>query len=65
MEAVRTGFSSVMPLSNLQLFYANEMKILLCGTGTFLNRPKSSPPHLYFITSHLPHLRISKYISLT
>eukprot|EP00116_Pleurobrachia_bachei_P000288 sb/3460550/ len=33
MEAVRTGFSSVMPLSNLQLFYANEMKILLCGTA--------------------------------
>ncbi|KAL5247172.1 hypothetical protein ACHWQZ_G019131 [Mnemiopsis leidyi] len=33
MEALRYGFSLVMPLSNLQLFYANEMSQLLCGTG--------------------------------
>lgn len=33
MEAFREGFESVFPLSNLKLFYPEELEHLFCGSG--------------------------------
>lgn len=36
MDAFREGFESVFPLSNLKMFYPEELEAIFCGTSTGL-----------------------------
>ncbi|XP_046393216.1 E3 ubiquitin-protein ligase TRIP12 isoform X4 [Ischnura elegans] len=43
MEALREGFEAVFPLSQLQMFYPEELEAVFCGSSSLLPSPLAGP----------------------